>query len=585
MDVRLDRQLSYYFSDKNLWKDDWLAGQLGEDCAGWISIAVIAGFKRVQQITSDLELIKSSLRRIDGLEVHEENVRRWRRLPPKPCTTEVVEGGSTTGDGQVDEQELQIASTATADAPISSAEISPASTPGFRQVPKTGVIFVMDEAAKSGYNAATAHEWANLGQGSPETTKVRNWPTNVRKRLTELNEKGKLSSEAGPFNLNSLEVNEENLHYGNVNGDLALRRAVAKFYNELYRKGKASQYSAENVAIVGGGRLALTRLCCAMDNVNLGHFLPDYTAYAELLSQFKTINSIPIPLDPQNNFRITLKELRREIVGRGLSALLLSNPCNPTGQLIEGEELKNWVRIARETNCSLVLDEIYSRYIYTQRMAPTDAHWRMVSAAQFVDDVNKDPVIVLDGLTKCWRMPGLRICWIVAPKNVIEAVGAAGSFLDGGPSLPTQRACVPLLNAKDVIEQTIMLQVLFSHKRDFLLRRLQDMGVVVEHPPQGTFYCWCDISKLPAPLNNCWGFFRELLREKVIVCPGVFFDVNPGSRRKFNSYDSFVRLSYGPSFKEIQRGLDGMQRMIERHRKAIRGADDETASTHSGTTH
>jgi len=136
------------------------------------------------------------------------------------------------------------------------------------------------------------------------------------------------------------------------------------------------------------------------------------------LSQFKTINSIPIPLDPKNNFTITLQELRREIVGRGLSVLLLSNPCNPTGQLIEGEELKNWCRIARETQCSLVLDEIYSRYIYTQRMSPTDATWRMVSAAQFVDDVNQDPVIILDGLTKCWRMPGLRICWIVAPKSV-----------------------------------------------------------------------------------------------------------------------------------------------------------------------
>ena len=73
------------------------------------------------------------------------------------------------------------------------------------------------------------------------------------------------------------EVTEENLHYSSVNGDWALRRAVAKYYNEIYRKGKASLYTAENVAIVGGGSLALTRLCCAMDNVNLGHFLPDYT--------------------------------------------------------------------------------------------------------------------------------------------------------------------------------------------------------------------------------------------------------------------------------------------------------------------
>jgi len=300
--------------------------------------------------------------------------------------------------------------------------------------------------------------------------------------------------------------------------------------------------------------------------VNLGHFVPDYTAYAELLSQFKTINSIPILLDPENNFRITLRELRREIVGRGLSALLMSNPCNPTGQLVEGEELKNWVKIARDTQCTFILDEIYSRYIYTQKMAPTDAHWRTVSAAQFIDDVNTDPVVILDGFTKCWRMPGLRICWIVGPKAVIDAVGAAGSFLDGGPSLPTQRALVPLLHPKSVIEQTVILQLVFSHKRDYLLRRLQDMGIEVENPPQATFYCWCDISKLPPPVNTCWGFFRALLLEKVIVTPGEFFDINPGQRRKFSRYGTYVRISFGPSFKEVQRGLDGIQRLIERAR-------------------
>lgn len=371
----------------------------------------------------------------------------------------------------------------------------------------------------------------------------------------------------------------ENLHYGNVNGDLALRSAVASFYNEMYRKGKkttSSMYTAENVALVGGGRLALTRLCTAMDQINLGHFLPDYTAYTELLSGCKNVTPIPIPLDPANNFRIALNDLKREIVGKGLSALLLSNPCNPTGQLVEGEELKSWVRIARETSCSLVLDEIYSRYVYTQRMAPTDASWRMVSAAQFVEDVNKDPVIILDGLTKNWRMPGLRVCWIVAPKSVIEAVGAAGSFLDGGASLPTQRAIVPFLNPKLVIQQTVMLQLLFSHKRDFLLKRLHDMGIVVEHPPQGTFYCWCDVRDLPAPLNNCEGFFRTMLKNKVIVCPGVFFDVNPGQRRKFRQYQTFVRLSYGPSIRELKRGLDAMERVVVKCREEALGAGART---------
>jgi len=126
---------------------------------------------------------------------------------------------------------------------------------------------------------------------------------------------------------------------------------------------------------------------------------------------------------------------------------------------------------------------------------------------------------------------------------------------------------VPLLNPKDVIEQTIMLQTLFSHKRDFFLRRLADMGIEVDSPPQGTFYVWCDVGKLQPPLNTCWGFFRELLKEKVIVTPGTFFDINPEKRRQHCRYETFVRLSYGPSFKEIQRGLDGIQRVIEKFRQ------------------
>jgi la-related protein 1 len=72
-DVRLERQLSYYFSDKNLWKDVWLVNQLGDDCTGFIAAEVIAGFNRVQQITSELDLVVASLQRINELEVKEDS--------------------------------------------------------------------------------------------------------------------------------------------------------------------------------------------------------------------------------------------------------------------------------------------------------------------------------------------------------------------------------------------------------------------------------------------------------------------------------------------------------------------------------
>ena len=130
---------------------------------------------------------------------------------------------------------------------------------------------------------------------------------------------------------------------------------------------KRSQYTYENVSIAGGGRVALTRLAAALGNINMGHFLPDYTAYEELLSVFKAFTSIPILLDPDFRYKVPLEALKKEVLGRGLKALLISNPCNPTGQLIEGAELQRWVQLARRYRTSLILDEFYSHYIYNGR--------------------------------------------------------------------------------------------------------------------------------------------------------------------------------------------------------------------------
>jgi aspartate/methionine/tyrosine aminotransferase len=81
--------------------------------------------------------------------------------------------------------------------------------------------------------------------------------------------------------------------------------------------------------------------------VNLGHFLPDYTAYEELLDIFKAFTAIPILLEGERGYAFSTDDLRREVHGRGLAALLLSNPCNPTGKHIRGDELARWVAMAR----------------------------------------------------------------------------------------------------------------------------------------------------------------------------------------------------------------------------------------------
>ena len=151
-----------------------------------------------------------------------------------------------------------------------------------------------------------------------------------------------------------------------------------------------------------------------------------------------------------------------------------------------------------------------------------------MSAAAHVRDVNRDPVVLFDGLTKNWRYPGWRVTWTVGPRTVIDAVSSAGSFLDGGGSKPLQRAALPLFEPGLVQRELAAIHAAFRPKRERLLRGLQALGIRVEREPEGTFYVWGDLSGLPAPLSDGMGFFRAALEHKVITVPGEFFDINPG---------------------------------------------------------
>jgi len=314
------------------------------------------------------------------------------------------------------------------------------------------------------------------------------------------------------------------------------------------------------VCICAGGRSSLTRAVAALGQINLGHFLPDYTAYEELLDIFKLFTAIPILLDGGTGYRFTVEDLRREITGRGLSALLLSNPCNPTGKVRQGEELEQWVQVARELQCSLLIDEFYSHYVWK-----TDGDGRgLVSAARYVEDVDKDPVVLFDGFTKNWRYPGWRCTWIVGPRTVIEAVSSSGSFLDGGGNKPLQRSAVPLLDPDVVAAETAAIRRVFLRKREILKEGLQLAGVRFDLEPEGTFYCWGDISGLPQGINDGMSFFRAALKERVICVPGEFFDINPGKRRsgRPSRFRQYVRFSFGPEEAQIVEGVKRIQEMV-----------------------
>jgi aspartate/methionine/tyrosine aminotransferase len=299
--------------------------------------------------------------------------------------------------------------------------------------------------------------------------------------------------------------------------------------------------------------------------VNLGHFVPDYTAYEELLDVFKGFTAIPIVLEPERGYVFTADDLRREVRSKGLSALLLSNPNNPTGKLISGADLASWVSIARAHDCTLLMDEFYSHYIWANVESPDGSE----SAARYVEDVESDPVAIFDGLTKNWRLPGWRISWTVGPRSVIETLTATGSFLDGGACRPLQRAAIDLLGEERTRAEACAIREAFGAKRAVLLERLLNMGIRIDCAPEGTFYIWGDLSGLPAPLRDGMHFFRAALQHNVIVVPGQFFDIDPGKRRRGNAprFGRNARFSFGPEMSTLMDACGRLDRMIAGERR------------------
>ena len=228
--------------------------------------------------------------------------------------------------------------------------------------------------------------------------------------------------------------------------------------------------------------------------------------------------------------------------------------------MIQGDQLAEWVRIASHYDCAMLFDEFYSHYVWNPEGARS-----MISAAEYVADVNRDPVVLFDGLTKNWRYPGWRVTWTLGPRKVIDAVASAGSFLDGGGSKPLQRAAIPMFTDVDVEAEARAIQSAFRPKRDQMVDRLRAMGIRVDHLPEGTFYVWGDVSELAPALSDGMSFFREALNHQVITVPGEFFDINPGKRRSHRGsrFRSHVRFSFGPSQTLIDSALSRLRTMIE----------------------
>lgn len=422
-------------------------------------------------------------------------------------------------------------------------EYGSADFPMVRYVPYMGVIWTVNEASKLGfYNGHP--DWCNVGQGQPEVGTI----------------------EGAPDRIENLKLEPSDAAYGPVGGTLEVREAIADWVNRTYRKGM-SQYTAENVSFACGGRLALTRLYSIFkDGTRIAYKNPDYTAYEDYLYPLRhNCELIELRAEEKDGFTVPVDRFEDFMHDVRPNAFVFSNPCNPTGQVIKDEAMDRYIDAARKENCLLGADEFYATFSYNEDGTPAET---AVSALPYVKDINRDPVIVFDGLTKGFRYPGWRAGWAIGPKYLIEMINRAASAVDGGPSTMVQRGVIEELAPGHAEAELLATRKEFAVKRKMMIEGLAQLGIhTPANQPLGTFYLWASIENLPGKLSDADNFFYACLQKKVITVPGHFFDVRPFRVRPTNEpYRHWVRFSYGPNRQTIKTALERIEQVIKEHK-------------------
>ncbi len=227
----------------------------------------------------------------------------------------------------------------------------------------------------------------------------------------------------------------------------------------------------------------------------------------------------PDPARRSDGLRFSVDDLRREILGRGLVGAAPLESLQPDRQgPCRARSWSSWVRAGARAR----LRAADRRVLLPLRLdRPTDDERGLVSAARYVEDVDADPVVLFDGLTKNWRYPGWRCTWIVGPQGgdrgglqqrllprrrrqqaAAARGGPAARRRAGGGARPRRSARRSSGSARSSA------------------RACSEAGVRFDLEPEGTFYCWGDVSALPPGINDGMSFFRAALEREGDLRPG-----------------------------------------------------------------
>ena len=342
---------------------------------------------------------------------------------------------------------------------------------------------------------------------------------------------------------------DRTLEYEASPGRPELINAVKKYYKEL-----GVELEDADVLITTGGSEALLFTCLSIldpytEVIIPEPYYPNYTTFVHAAGG--VIRALPT--NPWEGYRYANRETIEKLITPNTRAIMITNPGNPTGVVLDQEEMRMIADIAKEHNLFLICDEVYREFCYDDKFGvPTMAHFRDID----------DNLVIIDSVSKRFSACGARVGCVVTRNKQLQA--ALLKFCQSRLSVATvdQVGAAALYNVDHEFFRKCKAE--YQKRRDTVIRKLRQIPGVVVEEPMGAFYVMASL-----PVDNADKFQRWLLEkfndhgDTVMFAPGAPFYETPG--KGINE----VRIAYVLKQQDLERAMDVLARGIAVYQKQV----------------
>jgi (5-formylfuran-3-yl)methyl phosphate transaminase len=319
-------------------------------------------------------------------------------------------------------------------------------------------------------------------------------------------------------------------HYTHSLGMLELREAICEYYYETY----GVFVNPDQVVVTSGSSPAIFMTFAALlepgDQVIISD--PHYACYPNFI-KFVDGEPVTVPVFETDGFQFRPEAIRAKCSDR-TRAIFINSPSNPTGNLLSKDRMKTISAMSPW----IISDEIYHGLVYEGK-----EH----SILEFTDRA-----FVLNGFSKLFAMTGLRLGYLIAPKEFVRPIQKLHQNFFISANAMIQKAGIAAL--KETKADVERMKRIYNERRIFMIRRLREMGLGITVEPTGAFYVFANARHIS---NDSYSLAFDILEKAYVgVTPGIDFGRHG---------EGYLRFSYANSMENIAEGMNRLESYLHAH--------------------